>query len=305
MTSNVHDAWTTFWERDALHRKSGRRRDPEGWKGIGAVQTGVWQTFARRLDKGVRVLDIATGDGRVLGDIQSARRDLKLVGTDRAAALPEGPRGVRLRGGVRMEKLPFPDTRFAAVTSQFGFEYGDMPVIAKEIARVLRPGGTVAIMSHRLDGPIVAHNRARLAQIAWAIEEQDLPEIARRNQRLREMGVAALPPEIASAPERGAQAFGPQSAAWEIAEAIRQSIVMGRQDAPQNVIALIDDIVAQAMNERGRIASLEIAARAADNGEGVVRALMQAGLTIGQREQLRDPHSGQFFADFIKATLPK
>ena len=72
-----------------------------------------------------RVLDLATGNGRVMAQLLEKRRDLKLLGIDRAAALPPPPRGSKIRAGTNMEDLPLPDGQFAAVTSQFGFEYGD------------------------------------------------------------------------------------------------------------------------------------------------------------------------------------
>lgn len=296
--AKTEDAWNTFWERQ--NRKGGQGGGclPEGWLGISERQRRVWHSFAKPLPKNGTILDLATGDGAVLSNIQEARKDLKLTGIDRATALPEAPRGIKLRGGIDMEELPFPDGHFAAVTSQFGFEYGDISAIATEIARVLAPNGRVGLLTHRLDGPIVAHNLKRREQIGWAIEQENLIEIARNSLALRETGIAAVPPAIAQAPEKGAAAHGPTSAAWEIAEAIRRTLHMGQNDTPQSVQAILDDIEAQAKNELGRIASLEMAAATASNREAFDAAMAHAGLSETGNAMVTDGLYPKAFADY-------
>ncbi|WP_340587941.1 class I SAM-dependent methyltransferase [Erythrobacter alti] len=298
--ANVHDAWNVFWERQS--RRSGadakRGSQPEAWQGIAERQRRVWLGLARTLPKGANVLDLATGDGMVLSCLQEKRRDLKLTGIDRATALPNAPRGIKLRGGVNMADLPFPDDHFAAVTSQFGFEYGDIAAVASEVTRVLKPDGKFALLTHRIDGPIVAHNRKRRAQIAWALEENDLVTVAKNSLSLRKAGIAAIPQAIIEAPEMGAKAHGPNSAAWEIAEAIRQTLHFGRNDDPQQVAALLDEILAQARNELGRIASLEVAAATASDSESMLEAMEKAGLREAEQAMVTDGRSPSPFADY-------
>ena len=298
--TDAHDAWNTFWEREKRAAKpaGGGGCLPQGWAGIHNIQSRIWKDLANALPKNARVLDLATGDGMVLSQMLSARRDLKAIGIDRATALPKAPRGIELRGGVDMAKLPFPDGRFAAVTSQFGFEYGDIAKIAPEIARVLHSAGRVALMTHRADGPIVAHNRKRREQIAWAIEEQDLPQKAKNSLALRRAGLAMLPKDVIEAPEKGAALHGQASAAWEIAEAIRRTLHLGRQDAPAQVAAVLDNIAMQAENELGRIASLELAAETASDRDAVLGVMTDAGLQLVQERELVDGRYSSPFADF-------
>ncbi|RIV89048.1 class I SAM-dependent methyltransferase [Aurantiacibacter zhengii] len=300
---DINQAWDTFWERERRKGTKAARTDagrgmPESWNRIERQRERVWKDFARTLPKGARILDLGTGDGHVMAHLLRARRDLKLLGIDRAGALPDPPRGAKVRGGVMMEDLPLPDGRFAAVTSQFAFEYGDLPSAAVEVARVLKPGGMAALMTHRLDGPIVAHNRKRRAQIAWALEDQQLLKAARGSLGLRSAGIAALPRQVIEAPEKGAALHGPASAAWEIAEAIRQTLHHGRQDSPANVKAILTEIEAQAENELGRIASLEAAATAAGDGAPIITAMADAGLELVEDRQLLDGISAAPFADF-------
>lgn len=297
--TDVHGAWNAFWERqDRVGGKGSGGCLPESWQSIDRTRSEVWKDFARTLPRSARVLDLATGDGLVMAHMLAARRDLKMTGIDRAEKLPPGPRGAKLKGGISMEDLPFPDARFAAITSQFGFEYGDVANVAREAARVLHRDGKLALMTHRLDGPIVAHNRKRREQITWAIEEQDLLRQAKNSLALRGAGIAAIPKSIIEAPEKGAALHGQQSAAWEIAEAIRRTLHLGRRDTPAEVAKVIEEIGAQARNELGRIASLELAAEAASDTEAFLGALSNAGLECVAHRELVDSVSPQPFADF-------
>ena len=310
-SDNEIEAWDRFWQREAqkatgatsTQRKSTQKHTrgsgiPEGWRGIEQTCTRVWQDFAKMLPRNARVLDLATGSGEVLFRLLGARRDLKLFGVDRARELPAAPRGLTLRSGVDIADLPSPDNRFAAVTSQFGFEYADMTAAASEIARVLHPRGRVALLTHRADSPIVKHNRERRDQIHWALEDRQLLRKARSSLALRGAGLAMLPAEIIAAPEDGAAQFGPQSAAWEIAEAIRQTLHLGRNDTAANVAKILNDIERQAQNELGRIASLDAAAERASATGALAAAAHDAGLQMVEETSLPDALSGQVFADF-------
>lgn len=297
MTNNPHAAWNEFW---ALNKGSGQDGGclPAGYQGINNAQKAVWAHFAKSLPKNARVLDLATGDGRVMAWLMGARRDLKLNGCDMAEQLPNPPRGAKVKSGVRMEALPYPDGQFTCLTSQFGFEYGDTARVATEAARVLRDSGTLAILTHRQDGPILAHNLKRRAQIHWAIDEQGLPELAKRSLQLRSGGLAVVPQAISEAPAKGAAAHGPQSAAWEIAEAIRQSLAMGARDHPTNVARLIDTIVSRARNELGRIASLEAACMTTYDEAKFNAAIFEAGFEVSNNQPIVEAGQNQPFANF-------
>lgn len=308
MVNTSHAAWNEFW---ALNKGSGQDGGclPSGYQGINGAQAKIWTEFAAALPKKARVLDMATGDGRVMGWLLGARRDLKVGGCDMAPVLPEPPRGTKVKPGVKMEALPYPDRQFSCVTSQFGFEYGETQKVAKEAARVLRDDGILAILTHRQDGPILAHNVKRRAQIKWVIEEQGLPELAKRSLQLR-MGVmnggpAIIPQAISEAPAKGAAIHGPQSAAWEIAEAIRQSLVMGARDHPANVARLIDTIVSRANNELGRINSLEAACANTADDAAFDAALAHAGFEQTGMELVLESGQSAPFADFRTYRLPR
>lgn len=291
-------AWGEFWKRNSGGDANGCL--PERWAAIEEAQRQAWRDFAAQLPEEAHLLDCATGDGRVLRWLREERSDLDLTGIDRAEELPPAPEGTVLRGGVEMEALPFEDGAFHAVTSQFGFEYGDTAKVAGEIGRVLREGGLVGLMVHRGDGPILEHNLRRREAIRWAVEEKQIVETIMRALTDARGGFGAAAQVGAALAMVGAKLHGETSPAWEIPEAARRTIIMGhKRGAPvEDIEATLRTIAEQAENELGRIASLERACGRADARDQLAEAFAVKGLALTETREVREP-TGRAFADFL------
>ena len=99
------------------------------------------------------VLDVAGGNGQ-LGRYLAERAafaiipDLtpEMLATGAAAARDAGTRNVVFAEGDAT-RLPFADGQFDVVVSRFAFHHFDDPAVAaREMARVCRPGGVVAVI---------------------------------------------------------------------------------------------------------------------------------------------------------------
>jgi len=110
-----------------------------------------WRRFlVSRIDVGPRatVLDVATGTGAVARELL-AQKGCNVVGLDQstemlAEARRRLPASVKLIEG-RAEQLPFPDAAFDALTFTYLLRYVEDPAATlRELARVVRPGGTIA-----------------------------------------------------------------------------------------------------------------------------------------------------------------
>jgi ubiquinone/menaquinone biosynthesis C-methylase UbiE len=184
------------------------------WGPVVAAEAGV--------RKGDRVLDVACGTGALtLAVSEIVGPAGSVVGLDAnpqmlAVARRKPARIEWLEG--KAEALPLPDTSFDAVVSQFGFMFfEDKPQALREMIRVLRPGGRLAIavcdavenspgynafalLLDRLFGrtvgdafraPFGLGDPARLHEICREAGIEDA-EIARRNGKVRFGSINAL-----------------------------------------------------------------------------------------------------------------
>ncbi|HEY7692967.1 MAG TPA: class I SAM-dependent methyltransferase [Gaiellaceae bacterium] len=94
------------------------------------------------------VLDVATGTGAVASEL-IARTGCTVVGLDQSSEMLAEARR-RLPAGVELveaeaDHLPFPDASFDALTFTYLMRYVDDPgATLRELARVVRPAGTIA-----------------------------------------------------------------------------------------------------------------------------------------------------------------
>ncbi len=100
---------------------------------------------------GERVLDVATGTGLVAAEVLS-RGQCSIVAVDQSPAMLAAARArFAARPGVPVEllqceaeALPFEDESFDAVSFTYLLRYvDDPPATVRELARVLRPGGSI------------------------------------------------------------------------------------------------------------------------------------------------------------------
>src|SRR5689334_5147461 len=126
--------------------------------------TGDYDAFARYMEKdaevfyqrlgitpGTRLLDVGCGAGQLA--LIAARAGAVVTGCDIATNWLERARTRAAAEGLAItfeegdaEALPYEDAQFDAVTSMFGAMFAPRPeLVAAELSRVCRPGGTIAM----------------------------------------------------------------------------------------------------------------------------------------------------------------
>lgn len=130
-----------------------------GWKKWDDLMMEFLKPMGESIIRSIRperhhlVLDIAAGTGEPGLTIAEMCPDGKVVITDLAEGMLEVAREHAVKRGISnietracdVCELPFPDNTFDAVSCRFGFMFfPDMALAAREMARVLKPGGRVA-----------------------------------------------------------------------------------------------------------------------------------------------------------------
>jgi SAM-dependent methyltransferase len=295
-------AWGDFWANNAQGRQAACL--PNGLREIDAAQRQVWQDFARQLQRGARVLDLATGDGAVLKKMREVRPDLALTGVDSAPTLPPPTQGIELRAGVAMEAVPIKDGAAQALVSQFGYEYGNTALIAREVGRLLAPGGALGLLLHRRDGPIVAHNLPRRDALRWAIAPGGYLTKARGLVAARRIAPIPTPGAFRTAPQEAQRLFPGQSVGEEFLTAVLQTLELGRGKPPHESLEVLDTLEAKASNEIARIETLERAACDSARIAEVAEELRGAGLELEPAADVAEQRSGRLFGWFLSGKKP-
>jgi demethylmenaquinone methyltransferase/2-methoxy-6-polyprenyl-1,4-benzoquinol methylase len=105
---------------------------------------------------GDRILDVATGTGAVARELV-AQKGCSVVGVDQSPEMLAEARR-RSKGGIELveasaEQLPFADGEFDGLTFTYLLRYVDDPAATlRELARVVRPGGSIAALEFGLPG---------------------------------------------------------------------------------------------------------------------------------------------------------
>ena len=132
-----------------------KQAQKQGWAHFAPLEALTIPQAARlvrhaKVKAGDQVLDVGCGTGVV--SITAARMGAQVTGLDLTPELLQRARENARTSEVQVdfhegdaENLPFPDSSFDVVLSQFGHIFAPRPEIATaEMLRVLKPGGTIA-----------------------------------------------------------------------------------------------------------------------------------------------------------------
>lgn len=173
-----------------------------------------WHDQFETLPASGRMLDICTGNGPIalLAAAWAAQseRSLAITAIDAAVIRPDEIArrrpdmaglidSVEFRGQTAVESLPFGDATFDLATSQYGLEYCRLEAAASELARVLRPGGRLAVLAHQANSDMIATMAAeerdyqalesvRFFRVlrSWAGGQLAEPDLQRRLERIQQ-----------------------------------------------------------------------------------------------------------------------
>jgi SAM-dependent methyltransferase len=189
-----------------------------------------------------RVLDVACGTGNLC--IPAAKTGAIVTGVDIAPNLLEEARERSAREGLKIkfdegdaEHLPYESDTFDLVVSMFGVMFAPRPdIAAREICRVCRPGGTIAMASwtptgfigelFKVTGKHVAPPSGVSSPLLWGDEttvRNRLGDQTTDLQTTRMLGAIALPFSIAETVEFYRSNYGPTLKAFASLSEVAQA----------------------------------------------------------------------------------
>jgi ubiquinone/menaquinone biosynthesis C-methylase UbiE len=145
-------------------------RKPSGWLGRRVVQAmnlshatmADWGLRQVTVPKNAVILDVGCGGGWTVRRLAAWASEGTVIGLDYSAASVAVSRDTNATeieaGRVQIERgsvdaLPFPDRTFDIVTAvETHYYWPDLPANVREILRVLRPGGTFALIAETYRG---------------------------------------------------------------------------------------------------------------------------------------------------------
>lgn len=145
-------------------------RKPSGWLGKRIVRAmnvshatmTDWGLQQLTVPKGATILDVGCGGGRTVRRLGALAPEGKVIGLDFSAASAAVSKDMNAKeieaGRVQIEQgsvaaLPFPDRTFDIVTAvETHYYWPDLPANVREILRVLKPGGTFALIAETYRG---------------------------------------------------------------------------------------------------------------------------------------------------------
>ena len=121
-----------------------------------------WGLQQLTIPKNAAILDVGSGGGRTVQKLAALASEGNTVGLDYSAASVAVSRETNAQqiqaGRVRIEQgsvaaLPFPDRTFDVVTAvETHYYWPDLPSNVREVLRVLKPGGTFALIAEAYRG---------------------------------------------------------------------------------------------------------------------------------------------------------
>ncbi|HEV2866831.1 MAG TPA: methyltransferase domain-containing protein [Allosphingosinicella sp.] len=277
-----------------------------------------WRAFFAALPPGARILDLCTGNGAVA--LLAAEAGGQVVAVDQAAIDPtayvtrhrDALAKIDFRPGTAVEALPFPDSSFGAVVSQYGVEYSDLPRTIAELGRVVAPGGQSRLVVHAAEGGVAASAAQVIAEADLLLDTIDLPGAAQRC--FAAVTRAERTPDASDEQRRAAREAlagfeaALQKTAQQLPGAVDKTMFRnpgavlldtfrrrGAFDLDQ-LLAKAADVRTEILAHRGRLAALVAAAVTRDGLAELERLLRGAG---AQHVTTSDLTSGESLAGYV------
>ncbi|WP_395374186.1 class I SAM-dependent methyltransferase [Marinicella sp. W31] len=175
------DKWSQYWQKGTIttfHKKFENNYD-------GSIKKH-WDDEFSRLSTDAQVIDLATGNGALLGLLNqyasSEQYRIAATGVDFADLHAEffedfSALELTLKQRTAIEQTDLPDNHYDLAISQYGFEYADCIAAVDELSRICKPQCRISFIMHNQESQIVREGFQSLEQIELVNKNLGLPEL--------------------------------------------------------------------------------------------------------------------------------
>jgi ubiquinone/menaquinone biosynthesis C-methylase UbiE len=160
------EAWSVYWQNNHQESCIAKGNTEDNF-----ILSDIWRCFSLQLSHCSTVLDLATGNGSVARRLIQFNKSLKVTAVDRASIDPKKYTDanvllstVHFIPDINIQKLPFDDCVFDAVTSQFGLEYSNLSLSTPELVRVLKHKGQFLFVIHHDNSEVVIPAKVKIKE---------------------------------------------------------------------------------------------------------------------------------------------
>jgi SAM-dependent methyltransferase len=183
LASSEAEAWSRYWDKGLLHACASSFANNHG----GAIASFWREQLLKHSKPEQQVIDFGCGNGPIAMLLHDELSEApRYLGVDHAELRPQWLARLRSEQRARIRflapqdfrHLPFEADSADWLVSQFGAEYGDLPLVLPEALRVLKPSGTLLWLIHHEDSLIVGQAKEESAHIDFLRGEGGLLELA-------------------------------------------------------------------------------------------------------------------------------
>jgi len=183
LASSEAEAWSRYWDKGLLHACASSFADNHG----GAIASFWREQLLKHSKPEQQVIDFGCGNGPIAMLLHDELSEApRYLGIDYAELRPQWLARLRSEQRARIRflapqdfrHLPFEADSADWLVSQFGAEYGDLPLVLPEALRVLKPSGTLLWLIHHEDSLIVGQAQEESAHIDFLRGEGGLIDLA-------------------------------------------------------------------------------------------------------------------------------
>ena len=288
-------SWSRYWASGAL--TSLPEDFPANYDG---EIRAFWHACCAEVPEEGSVLDVCTGNGAVAllvaeGLAEQGRR-ARITAVDLADIQPDRIRqrfpelaahidSVRFVGNRPFEAIALDDASQDLIVSQYGIEYCEPDAAAAQCARLLKPGGRLALITHATDSAMRATMKQELAQYE-VVEEAGLFDrtAAWRAGSLDTEGFRAALADVDAAIRRQPNAAA--SPLYGYVMGLTGQIARWTAAQIQDRRAAVIDAIEQLQDGRSRLDQMLGVHRLLETPEHFARFFEQAGLRLDEHGPL-------------------